>query len=278
MSKNEGKHQGVGASVLRLEDDRYLRGRGRFIADIRMPGMLDVAFVRSPLAHGRIRGIVKPEGHESSVFVTADLAGVGVSVPIQGCRVFVDLYSRFWRARRCATSANRSLSASPTAVPKPRISPAPGARSRRIAGGCRHDARPRPEAPLIHAHWSRTCFSKRWSTIDFGLDECRGVKSSARSAPRVRAWRRIEGRGVVADWDNRRNRSWSIPRRRCRTSSATASPIVSASIRAMSASSRPMSAAALATRASCCRRRSASLIWRCNSTVRCAGSRTGVSS
>ncbi len=31
--------QGVGKSVPRKEDDRYLRGRGQFVADIKLPGM-----------------------------------------------------------------------------------------------------------------------------------------------------------------------------------------------------------------------------------------------
>ena len=39
--------QGVGASVKRKEDDRFLRGRGQFVGDIRLAGMKDVAFVRS---------------------------------------------------------------------------------------------------------------------------------------------------------------------------------------------------------------------------------------
>ena len=47
--------EGIGQSVPRLEDDRYLRGKGEFIADIRLAGMRDLAFVRSPVAHARIR-------------------------------------------------------------------------------------------------------------------------------------------------------------------------------------------------------------------------------
>ena len=31
--------QGVGASLLRKEDDRFLRGRGQFVGDIRLPDM-----------------------------------------------------------------------------------------------------------------------------------------------------------------------------------------------------------------------------------------------
>ena len=49
--------QGVGASVKRKEDDRFLRGRGQFVGDIRLAGMKDVAFVRSPLAHAKLRAV-----------------------------------------------------------------------------------------------------------------------------------------------------------------------------------------------------------------------------
>jgi carbon-monoxide dehydrogenase large subunit len=68
--------KGVGARLPRKEDHRFLRGRGEYVANIRLPGMLDVAFVRSPMAHARILGIRKPSGHEAMVFTAADLAGV----------------------------------------------------------------------------------------------------------------------------------------------------------------------------------------------------------
>ena len=44
----------VGRSLLRREDARLLRGQGQYIADFVLPGMLHVAFVRSPVAHARI--------------------------------------------------------------------------------------------------------------------------------------------------------------------------------------------------------------------------------
>ncbi len=46
-----------GASVPRKEDPRLLRGEGRFVDDIKLPGMLHAAFVRSLHAHARIRAI-----------------------------------------------------------------------------------------------------------------------------------------------------------------------------------------------------------------------------
>ncbi|PYN98076.1 MAG: xanthine dehydrogenase [Candidatus Rokuibacteriota bacterium] len=44
----------VGQSVLRREDRRLLTGRGVFVADLALPGMLHAAIVRSPFAHARI--------------------------------------------------------------------------------------------------------------------------------------------------------------------------------------------------------------------------------
>src|SRR5262245_2967534 len=46
-----------GASVRRREDPRFLRGEGRYVDDIRLPGLLHAAFVRSPHAHARILAV-----------------------------------------------------------------------------------------------------------------------------------------------------------------------------------------------------------------------------
>jgi aerobic carbon-monoxide dehydrogenase large subunit len=47
----------VGASVRRKEDDRLLRGAGRYTDDFTLPGMLSMAVVRSPHAHARVVAI-----------------------------------------------------------------------------------------------------------------------------------------------------------------------------------------------------------------------------
>src|SRR5678815_2740060 len=64
---------GVGASLLRREDERHLRGRGEFVGDIRLPGAQQVVFLRSPHAHARIRGISVPPTAKGRVFTAADL-------------------------------------------------------------------------------------------------------------------------------------------------------------------------------------------------------------
>jgi CO/xanthine dehydrogenase Mo-binding subunit len=68
--------QGIGARLIRKEDDRYMRGRGQYVGDIRIAGMQEVAFLRSPLAHARIRQIKIPPALRERVFIAEDLAGV----------------------------------------------------------------------------------------------------------------------------------------------------------------------------------------------------------
>src|ERR1044071_4112044 len=47
----------VGRSLRRREDRRLLTGQGQFTADLVLPRMLHAVFVRSPLAHARIRAV-----------------------------------------------------------------------------------------------------------------------------------------------------------------------------------------------------------------------------
>lgn len=68
--------QGIGARVARKEDARHLHGRGNFVSDMIMPGQQEVAFLRSPVAHGRVKRVGKPRRYGASVFVWGDLAGV----------------------------------------------------------------------------------------------------------------------------------------------------------------------------------------------------------
>src|SRR5262245_24875714 len=49
--------RGVGHSVERKEDARFIRGRGRYFDDITLPGMLYMEILRSPFAHARILSI-----------------------------------------------------------------------------------------------------------------------------------------------------------------------------------------------------------------------------
>jgi len=46
-----------GQSIRRLEDDALLRGQGRYVGDIALPGLLHAVFLRSAVAHGRLLSV-----------------------------------------------------------------------------------------------------------------------------------------------------------------------------------------------------------------------------
>jgi carbon-monoxide dehydrogenase large subunit len=68
----------IGRSLTRFEDDRFLRGKGRFVDDIDVPGQLHAAVVRSPHGHAEIGGIDTEMARAlpgvRGVFTAADLA------------------------------------------------------------------------------------------------------------------------------------------------------------------------------------------------------------
>jgi carbon-monoxide dehydrogenase large subunit len=79
-SKHNRSFQGIGASLRRVEDRRFLLGRGKFVADIELPGALDCVLVRSPHAHARIR----------AVDVSAAASAPGVVVVLTGADMAAD--------------------------------------------------------------------------------------------------------------------------------------------------------------------------------------------
>nr|BFE70987.1 hypothetical protein GCM10020092_042880 [Actinoplanes digitatis] len=79
---NDQKPVGHGR-MLRKEDPRLVRGRGRFTDDIQLPGMLHLAILRSPFAHARIVGIDTSAAaalpRVRAVVTGADLAAQGLA-------------------------------------------------------------------------------------------------------------------------------------------------------------------------------------------------------
>ena len=77
----------IGSPIERLEDLRFLRGRGEYVDDLARPGMLHAAILRSAVAHGRIRSIdaaralTIPGVH--SVITAADLGRPVPLVPMR---------------------------------------------------------------------------------------------------------------------------------------------------------------------------------------------------
>jgi carbon-monoxide dehydrogenase large subunit len=75
----------TGASIKRSEDPRILTGGGRYVDDIKLPGMLHAAFVRSPLAHARVLAVDVSAARALpgviAVLTGADLAAITIPGP-----------------------------------------------------------------------------------------------------------------------------------------------------------------------------------------------------
>jgi aerobic carbon-monoxide dehydrogenase large subunit len=78
MSSRNGSGGWIGASMLRKEDARHLHGRSMFIADIAMPGVQDIAFVRSRMASALVRRVTKPSDGAARVFTLTDIGPINV--------------------------------------------------------------------------------------------------------------------------------------------------------------------------------------------------------
>src|ERR1700732_1911513 len=53
--------EGIGASVVRKEDKRFITGKGRYVDDIKLVGTTYAHFIRSPHAHAKVKGIDSSE-------------------------------------------------------------------------------------------------------------------------------------------------------------------------------------------------------------------------
>ncbi len=73
----------VGQSVKRVEDKRFITGKGRYVDDMVLPGMTYAAVVRSDVAHGNIRGIDSGEALRApgvvAVLTGADMEADGIA-------------------------------------------------------------------------------------------------------------------------------------------------------------------------------------------------------
>jgi carbon-monoxide dehydrogenase large subunit len=197
---------GVGACVLRKEDARFMTGRGQYVGDIRLPDMLDVAFVRSPVAHGRLGAITKPMGAEDSVFTMDDLTGVQ---PIRAVTTLPGFKpSHQWPLARgkvrqvgetiaMCVAGSRALAEDLAAQVEVEIDDLPAVVDMLEARGATPPA-------LVHDEWGDNVFLQ--THVEGDID---AIKDSAPVVVRrhLRTARQsmapLEGRGVVCHWDSR---------------------------------------------------------------------------
>ena len=166
MADRPTRSAALGHSVKRNEDARFIRGKGNYVDDITLPGMLHLALLRSPFAHARItldrhvarRGAARASSPSSP-------ASCWRSTTSPGCRRSPATPRPCSPPTRCASRARRSRRSSPRSPyiakdalelidvdyePLPAITtPAAGARGRR-AGHPRRQGGPdrQPHLPL----------------------------------------------------------------------------------------------------------------------------------
>ena len=196
--------QGVGASILRKEDDRLMRGRGQFVADLRFAGLRDVAFVRSPLAHGLIRGIAVPDDHKGSVFTAADLDGVKPIRAVSGLRGFkVSDQPSLAVGKVRYVGELVAMCVAPTRAEAEDIAGTVDLDLDELPAVYEMLAARDPTSALLHEHWGDNVFLETF--VDVGIEKV--LDAPIKVTREIRTARQcmapIEGRGVLAEWDPR---------------------------------------------------------------------------
>ncbi|MBI1988414.1 MAG: xanthine dehydrogenase family protein molybdopterin-binding subunit, partial [Betaproteobacteria bacterium] len=195
---------GVGAPVLRKEDNRLLRGRGQFVADLRLPGMQDVAFVRSPLAHANIRGIDIPPAHRGVVFTADDLAGVKPIRAVSGLPGFkiseqpplaAGKVRHVGELVAMCVAATRAEAEDIAASVRLDLDELPAVHEM-LAGRAKG-------APLLHESWGDNIFLETNVEVDIARALNAPIKVTREIVTARQCMAPIEGRGVVAHWDSR---------------------------------------------------------------------------
>lgn len=204
MSARAPLGEGVGARLPRKEDDRLMRGRGQFVGDIHVPGLQDVAFVRSPLAHARIRGISIPPADRHRVFIAADLDGVKPIRAVSGLPGF-----KVSEQPVLATGKVRqvgeliAMCLAPTRAEAEDIAARVVLDLEELPAVSDMIAARAPGAPLVHEHWGDNVFLETLVDIDMASAFDAPIQVSRTISTARQCMAPIEGRGVVVQVDHR---------------------------------------------------------------------------
>ncbi|MEL6266940.1 MAG: molybdopterin cofactor-binding domain-containing protein, partial [Pseudomonadota bacterium] len=196
-----GETKGIGARLPRREDDRFLRGRGRYVGDVRRPGMLEMAFLRSPFAHARITGVERPEG--AAIYTADDLEGVNgirADSALPGFRRSVQPVLATDKVRHvgepiaACLAETRAEAEDLAELVSVGFEELPAVHDMTRA----RDA----DAPLIHEHWDENAFLDTGTSVGFeAAIEGAAVTVTRHYRTARQCMSPIEGRGCLAEWD-----------------------------------------------------------------------------
>ncbi|MCJ2081352.1 xanthine dehydrogenase family protein molybdopterin-binding subunit [Methylobacterium sp. J-090] len=196
--------QGVGARLPRKEDDRLMRGRGQYVGDLRLSGMQDVAFVRSPLAHARIRAIHVPEAFRDRVFTAADLTDVQPIRAVSGLPGFkVSEQPVLARDKVRQVGELLAICLAPTRAEAEDIAAAIVLDLEELPAVHEMLAAREPGAPLVHEHWGDNVFLETLVDVNLSAALDAPIKVSRTISTGRQCMAPIEGRGTVVHLDHR---------------------------------------------------------------------------
>jgi carbon-monoxide dehydrogenase large subunit len=167
--------------------------------------MLDVAFVRSPMAHALLGKIIKPRGKEDRVFSAEDLTGVGAIKAVSALKGFkVSEQPVLAREKVRQVGELIAMCVAPTRAEAEDLADETEVALEELPAVVDMlEARTKPPA-LVHGHWGDNVFLE--SLVD---DDIASIEKKARVKVRrsIRTARQhmspLEGRGVVCDWNRR---------------------------------------------------------------------------
>jgi aerobic carbon-monoxide dehydrogenase large subunit len=196
--------QGVGARLPRKEDDRLMRGRGQYVADIRLAGLQDVAFVRSPMAHARIKAIHVPERYRDVVFTAADLDGVRPIRAVSGLpgfKISEQPVLAVGKVRQVGELV--AMCVAPTRAEAEDIAASVTLDLEALPAV--HDMRKarEPGSALVHEHWGDNVFLETNFEVDITSALDAPIKVTREISTARQCMSPLEGRGVVATFDHR---------------------------------------------------------------------------
>jgi len=196
--------QGVGARLPRKEDDRFLRGRGQYVADIRLAGLQDVAFVRSPLAHARIKAIHVPQRFSDVVFTASDLAGIEPIRAVSGLPGFKISEQPVLASGKVRHVGELvAMCVAPTRAEAEDIAASVVLDLEPLAAV--YDMRKARDAgsALVHEHWGDNVFLESLFEVDITQAFDAPIKVMREISTARQCMSPLEGRGVVATFDHR---------------------------------------------------------------------------
>jgi carbon-monoxide dehydrogenase large subunit len=195
----------IGARLERKEDARHLAGAAQFVADIRLPGMKDVAFVRSQVAHGALRGVTKPAGLESHVFTFADLGNVDVLPAGPELPAFkLGPYPPLATDRVRYAGQTVAACVARTRAEAEDIADKVAVEIDDLPAVVDCVAAMQPGAPRLFEHWADNAFMiSRISEGDIARAAAAPIRVRRKFRMNRQATVTLECRGVVAHWDRR---------------------------------------------------------------------------